>query len=637
MATIRPYSLASDLDIYFFKEGTHMRIYDFLGAHYVKNKDVDGTLFAVWAPNAEEVYVEGDFNGWDKFSLKMFPRLDSSGIWEGLVDGDLRGQNYKYIIKTKDNRILEKFDPVAFRTEIPSGSSGNAALVQDVDFKWTDDDYMKNVRPTVNALNRPQSIYELHLGSWRRTLENTCIPYKDITKMLPQYLQEQGFTHVEIMPVMEHPFYGSWGYQTSGYFAPTTRYGLPEDFAELVNALHNAGIAVILDWVPAHFPMDSWGLYRFDGTALYEHEDPRKGFHPDWKSAIFNFSRYEVKAFLISSANFWIDKYHVDGLRIDAVASMLYLDYSRAPGEWIPNQFGGHENLEAIDFLHHLNCALYGANPGISVTAEESTAWPGVTTPVYLGGLGFGYKWNMGWMHDFLGYISLDPVYRKYHQDQMTFGIWYAWSENFTLPLSHDEVVYGKCSLFNKMPGDYWQKCASLRLTFGFMFCHPGKKLIFMGGEFGQEREWNHEMSLDWHLYQDWGHDGINRWFRDINHFYKNNSPLWELDQTSNCFRWIDINDRDQSIASMVRYDSKGNKIVAIFNFTPVPRYDYRVGLPDAGYWKEVLNSDAAIYGGSGMGNCGGVYTEDYAIHGFNQSARFTLPPLGCLILKKED
>ena len=461
--------------------------------------------------------------------------------------------------------------------------------------------------------------------------------WRGLAEELPRYLKDEGFTHVEFMPVMEHPFYGSWGYQTTGYFAPTSRYGSPEDFMALVDALHREGIGVILDWVPSHFPMDAHGLARFDGTALYEHNDPRQGFHPDWKSAIFNYGRNEVRSFLVSSANFWLERYHADGLRVDAVASMLYLDYSRRDGEWVPNKYGGKENCEAIDFLKELNISLYDEHPGIMTTAEESTSWPMVTKPAWLGGLGFGYKWNMGWMNDFLSYMSKDPIFRKYCHDKLTFGMWYAYAENFVLPFSHDEVVYGKCSLLEKMPGDPWQKAANLRLAFGWMFCHPGKKLVFMGGEFGQSREWNHDQSLDWHELNDPRHAGIARWFADVCRFYRESPELWKLDASPKGFEWIDCSDRDSSVVSFIRRDGEGRTLALVANFTPVVRMGYRVGLPCGGGWREVLNSDAEVYGGSGVGNMGRVEAETEEFHGRPYSAELTLPPLGCVVLKPED
>ena len=627
-------TLATDNDIYLFREGTHRRIYTFLGAHVVEHERESGTLFAVWAPCARGVSVIGNFNSWNKDSHRLAPRWDSSGIWEGFIPGVGTGEIYKYAITTETGAVLEKCDPLAFFCETPPATA--AVVCGAPSYKWGDAEWMAG-RAAKNSPDAPQAIYELHAGSWRRGDGNTMLGWRGLAAELPRYLKDEGFTHVEFMPVMEHPFYGSWGYQTTGYFAPTSRYGSPEDFMALVDALHREGIGVILDWVPSHFPMDAHGLARFDGTALYEHADPRQGFHPDWKSAIFNYGRNEVRSFLVSSANFWLDRYHADGLRVDAVASMLYLDYSRRDGEWVPNKYGGKENCEAIDFLKELNVALYGEHPGIMTTAEESTSWPMVTKPAWLGGLGFGYKWNMGWMNDFLSYMSKDPIFRKYCHDKLTFGMWYAYAENFVLPFSHDEVVYGKCSLLEKMPGDPWQKAANLRLAFGWMFCHPGKKLIFMGGEFGQSREWNHDQSLDWHELADPRHAGIARWFADVCRFYRESPELWKLDASPKGFEWIDCSDRDSSVVSFIRRDGEGHILALVANFTPVVRMGYRVGLPLGGAWREVLNSDAEIYGGSGVGNMGRVEAEEEEFHGRPYSAELTIPPLGCIVLKPED
>lgn len=627
-------TLATDNDIYLFREGTHRRIYTFLGAHVIEHEGERGTLFAVWAPCAKGVSVIGNFNFWNKESHRLAPRWDSSGIWEGFIPGVEAGEIYKYAITAESGAVLEKCDPVAFFCETPPATA--AVVCGAPSYEWGDAEWMAG-RAEKNATGAPQSIYELHAGSWRRGDGNTMLGWRGLAAELPQYLKDEGFTHVEFMPVMEHPFYGSWGYQTTGYYAPTSRYGSPEDFMALVDALHRAGIGVILDWVPSHFPMDAHGLARFDGTALYEHSDPRQGFHPDWKSAIFNYGRNEVRSFLVSSANFWLERYHADGLRVDAVASMLYLDYSRRDGEWVPNKYGGKENCEAIDFLKELNISLYDEHPGIMTTAEESTSWPMVTKPAWLGGLGFGYKWNMGWMNDFLSYMSKDPIFRKYCHDKLTFGMWYAYAENFVLPFSHDEVVYGKCSLLEKMPGDARQKAANLRLAFGWMFCHPGKKLVFMGGEFGQSREWNHDQSLDWHLLNDPRHAGIARWFADVCRFYRDSPELWKLDASPKGFEWIDCSDRDSSVVSFIRRDGEGHLLVLVANFTPVMRVDYRIGLPTGGVWREALNSDAEIYGGSGVGNMGRVEAEKEEFHGRPYSAKLTIPPLGCIVLKPEE
>ena len=626
-------SLAGEKDIYLFREGTHRKIYDFLGAHVTEHDGTGGVLFALWAPAASEVFVMGDFNSWNRESHPLSPRWDSSGIWEGFVPGAAGGCRYKFVIRTRLGDLIEKSDPLAFAAEI---MPANASVIAAPSFEWSDGEWMLS-RGVKNAPDAPQSIYEIHAGSWRRNMDNSLPTWRRLEEELPGYLADNGFTHVEFMPVMEHPFYGSWGYQTTGYFAPTSRYGSPEELMSLINALHRRGIGVILDWVPSHFPMDSFGLYRFDGTALYEHEDARRGFHPDWNSAIFNYGRSEVRSFLISSAHYWLDRYHADGLRVDAVASMLYLDYSRKAGEWLPNCHGGKENLEAIDFLKELNCALYEDFDGISVTAEESTSWPAVTKPVWLGGLGFGYKWNMGWMNDFISYMSLDPIYRKYAHDRLTFGMWYAYAENFVLPFSHDEVVYGKCSLFEKMPGDDWQKAANLRLALGWMLFHPGKKLLFMGGEFGQSREWCHDRGLDWHQLADGLHAGIARWFADANNYYKNHAQFWQLDQDPEGFEWIDCSDRDAGVVSFIRRSADaGRPVVIAANFTPVLRCGYRIGLSLPGYWREALNSDASVYGGSGCGNMGGVTAEDMPFHGKDFSAEITLPPLSCTVFVKD-
>lgn len=626
-------SLAGDEDIYLFREGTHRRIYDFLGAHKMKYDGRDGVLFAVWAPNAAEVAVAGDFNGWKADGFRLAPRWDSSGIWEGFVPDIQQGCLYKYRITPRGGEPFFKSDPLAFFCERPPAT---ASVFRAPDHKWNDSAWMAE-RTKKSSIDAPQSIYEIHAGSWRRNSAGELPQWRGLTEALPQYLKDHGFTHVEFMPVMEHPFYGSWGYQTTGYFAPTSRYGEPEDLMELIDRLHSFGIAVILDWVPSHFPMDAHGLARFDGTALYEHEDPRQGFHPDWKSAIFNYGRGEVRSFLLSSAHFWADKYHADGLRVDAVASMLYLDYSRRAGEWVPNRYGGKENLDAISLLKEINCAVYEDFPGIQMTAEESTSWPMVTKPVWLGGLGFGYKWNMGWMNDFIAYISKDPIYRKYYHDRLTFGMWYAYAENFVLPFSHDEVVYGKCSLFGKMPGDGWKKAAGLRLAFGWMYTHPGKKLLFMGGEFGQSREWDHDRALDWQELDDPLHAGIARWHSDLNKFYASEPALWELDTKQEGFQWIDCSDRDNGVVSFIRRDKNGGETVVVANFTPVSRLGYRLGFPKSGKWRERLNSDAKEYGGSGVGNLGQITTENTPYHNRDCSALISVPPLGCVIFTKEE
>ncbi|MCI0453754.1 MAG: 1,4-alpha-glucan branching protein GlgB [Candidatus Dadabacteria bacterium] len=623
-------------DVYLFKEGSHFKLYNKLGSHPMTVDGVQGTYFSVWAPNAERVSVIGDFNNWDPESCPLIVRGDGSGINEGFVPGIKNGTIYKYrIVSRYNNYSVDKADPFAFLSETPPKT---ASVVWDLSYEWKDNEWMKN-RHKYNALNAPFSVYEVHLGSWRRVPEegNRILNYREIAHYLADYVKEMGFTHVEFLPVMEHPFYGSWGYESLGYFSPTSRYGTPQDLMYLIDYLHQNGIGVILDWVPSHFPDNEYGLIYFDGTHLYEHADPKKGFHPEWNSYIFNHSRNEVRAFLISSALFWLDKYHFDGLRVDSVASILYLDYGKKEGEWIPNVYGGRENLEAISFLKRFNEAVYGEFPDVETIAEESTAWPMVSRPVYIGGLGFGMKWNMGWMHDTLEYFSTDSIHRKYHHNQLTFSIWYAFSENFVLSLSHDEVVYGKGSLIRKMPGDDWQKFANLKLLFGYMYGHPGKKLLFMGGEFGQLNEWYHEISLDWHLLEYPPHQGIQRWTKDLNHFYRTEPALYELDFESGGFEWIEFRDWEQSIVSFIRKCRSTNDIILVVcNFTPVPRYNYRIGVPRDGFWKEILNSDAKLYGGSGHGNMGGVEATPIPSHRRYNSLSLTLPPLGVLLFKSE-
>lgn len=627
-------SLFSDYDIYIFKQGKHYKLYEKLGSHILNVDGIEGTYFAVWAPNAVKVSVIGDFNNWDPDSHQLASRWDWSGIWEGFIPGIGKGTIYKYHIFSKFGGYrVDKTDPFAYYCE---ASTGRSSIVWDLNFDWQDQQWMSSSRRMNNSLDSPMSIYEVHIGSWKRVIEdgNRFLNYREIAVQLAEYVNYMGFTHVEFLPVMEHPFYGSWGYQTTGYFAPTSRYGTPQDFMWLIDYLHKNGIGVILDWVPSHFPDDIQGLVYFDGTHLYEHEDPRKGFHPDWNSYIFNYSRNEIKAFLISNALFWLEKYHIDGIRIDAVASMLYLDYSRKAGQWIPNKYGGKENLEAIDFLRQLNLLIYQEHPDVQTIAEESTSWPLVSRPLHIGGLGFGLKWNMGWMHDTLLYFSLDPIFRKYNHQKITFSIWYAFFENFILTLSHDEVVYGKGSLLAKMPGNDWEKKANLRLLFGYMYGHPGKKLIFMGGEFGQYREWSHDVSLDWHLLNYKSHQGILNWVRDLNHLYKNEPALYEMDFSPEGFQWIDFRDTEQSVISFIRRGRNYEEIVVVCNFTPISRYMYRIGVPKEGIWAEMLNSDAKCYGGSGHGNFGQVSTEPIPFHGFNQSLCLALPPLSVLFLK---
>jgi len=628
-------TLLSDQDIYLFKEGSHFGLFDKLGSHPMTVAGAAGALFAVWAPNAENVSVIGDFNGWRPERHKLGPRWDGSGIWEGFIPGLERGAMYKYLVSSKiDGRAAEKGDPFAFAWEVPPRS---ASVVWDLEYEWADGDWMA-ARRERNALGAPISIYEVHLGSWRRVPEegNRFLTYRETAPLLADYVKEMGFTHVEFLPVMEHPYYGSWGYQTLGYFAPTSRYGTPQDFMALVDHLHRNGIGVIVDWVPSHFATDGHGLQRFDGSYLYEHRDPRKGFHPDWKSFVFNYGRNEVREFLISSALFWLEKYHADGLRIDAVASMLYLDYSRKTGEWTPNTYGGRENLEALGFIRRLNEAVYGAQPDVQTIAEESTSWPMVTRPVYAGGLGFGMKWKMGWMNDTLEYFRRDPIFRKYNQKGLTFSMWYAYSENYLLPLSHDEVVHGKGSLVGKMPGYERDRYANLRSLFGLMFTHPGKKLLFMGDEFAQWREWTHEESLEWHALEYPEHRGVQRWVKDLNGLYRREPALHELDFDEAGFQWVDFNDADHSIVSYLRRGrSTRDVVLVVCNFTPVPRADYHVGVPAAGIWTEVLNSDALDYGGGGLGNAGAAESRPEPFHGQGQSLSLILPPLSVLVFKK--
>jgi 1,4-alpha-glucan branching enzyme len=618
--------LLTELDIYHFREGSYVRAWEKLGAHAAPG----GTHFAVWAPNARAVSVIGDFNGWRPGEQPLAPRPDSSGIWEGRLAGIGPGTLYKYHL-THAAGVAEKADPYAFCTEEPPRT---ASRVWDLGYAWQDEAWQRQ-RARANALSAPWSIYEMHLGSWRRVPEagNRFLSYRELAPLLADYVTELGFTHVELLPVMEHPFYGSWGYQVTGYFAPSARFGTPQDLMFLIDYLHGRNIGVILDWVPSHFPADAHGLAHFDGTHLYEHADPRQGFHPEWNSSIFNYGRAEVRNFLASSALFWLEMYHADALRVDAVASMLYLDYGRRAGEWIPNRFGGHENLEAVEFLKQLNLAVYRDQPGTQTIAEESTAWPLVSRPTYLGGLGFGLKWNMGWMHDTLDYFRQDPVHRKYHHSRLTFSIWYAFSENFVLPLSHDEVVHGKGSLLGKMPGDEWQQFASLRLLYGYMWGHPGKKLLFMGGELGQRREWQHEASLEWHVLGYPLHSGVQRWVRDLNRLYRASPALHELDFGEAGFQWVDCDDADVSVIAFLRRSVSGALVLVVCNFTPVPRMDYRLGVPHAGRWDERLNSDAADYGGSGQGNLGALSTEPFPAHGQAQSLNLRLPPLAAVLL----
>lgn len=622
-------SLLTDFDIFLFKQGNHFRLFDKLGSQIIKEKN--GVYFAVWAPDAVYVSVVGDFNNWDRMKNPLRPVKDS-GIWEGFVEGVKKGALYKYFIKSRfnDYQVL-KSDPFAFFCETPPKT---ASIVWELDYNWNDEEWMKK-RSEKNALDKPISIYEVHLGSWKRK-GFEFLNYREIADQLIPYVKDMGFTHIEFLPVMEHPFYGSWGYQITGYFAPTSRYGTPQDFMYLIDKAHQNDVGIILDWVPSHFPNDEHGLAFFDGTHLYEHQDRRKGYHPDWNSLIFNYGRYEVSQFLLNSALFWFEKYHIDGIRVDAVASMLYLDYSRKEGEWIPNKYGGRENLEAIDFIKRMNVEIYSKFNDVQTIAEESTAWPAVTKPVYLNGLGFGMKWKMGWMNDTLRYFSKDPIYRKYHQDLITFSIWYAFSENFILPLSHDEVVHGKGSLLSKMPGDVWQKFANLRCLYGYMFSHPGKKLLFMGNEIGSWEEWNHEKGLDFHLLNFDMHSKLQKYVKDLNEIYRKEKALHELDFSSDGFEWIDFSDADASVVSFLRKSKNGEMILVICNFTPVPRNSYRVGVPKNGFWKEILNSDAIEYGGSGQGNLGGKKSESIKSHNRDFSLSLTFPPLGVVYFKYE-
>jgi 1,4-alpha-glucan branching enzyme len=623
-----------ELDLHLAGEGRHEELYARLGAHVTEIDGVAGTSFAVWAPSARSVSVVGDFNSWDG-RLHPMRSMGSSGIWEIFLPGVQEGARYKYEIRTQTGELRLKADPVAFAAEMPPAT---ASVVHRPRHVWADAEWIEHRRAR-DPLTEPMSIYEVHLGSWRlNPLEgNRCLTYRELADELAAYVTDLGFTHVELLPVMAHPFSGSWGYQVTSYYAPTPRFGSPDDFRAFVDRLHRAGVGVIVDWVPAHFPRDDWALARFDGTALYEHEDPRRGSHPDWGTLVFNFGRNEVRNFLLANALFWPREYHVDGLRVDAVASMLYLDYSRKEGEWVPNQFGGREDLDAVAFLKALNEVLHAREPGIVSVAEESTAWPGVSRPTYVGGLGFGFKWNMGWMHDTLGYFQQDPVYRRYHHHELTFSLMYAFSENFVLPLSHDEVVHGKGSLLSKMPGDRWQQLANLRALYAYMWAHPGKKLLFMGGELAQEQEWSHERSLDWHLLEDAGHAGVQALVRDLNHVYREQRALWERDFEGAGFWWLEANDADRNVVAFARQGLDGDtQLVCVCNLSPVPRDRYRVGFPQPGRWREALNTDAAVYGGSGVGNLGGVEAEAVPWHGQPWSAELTLPPLGVLWLVPE-
>lgn len=625
--------ILTDFDLHLIGEGTHYKKYEKLGAHVREVNGETGVHFAVWAPNAEGVSVIGDFNSWDGSHHKM-RMLGSSGIWEIFVPGLTEGGIYKFAVQSKRGDLLEKADPYAFYSEIRPKS---ASIVYDIDrYVWNDDKWMAE-RERRNALDAPMAMYEVHLGSWMRAPEegNRYLTYRELAHRLEEYVKDMGYTHIQLMPVTEHPLDASWGYQTIGYFAPTSRFGKPEDFMYFVDYMHQNGIGIILDWVPAHFPKDGHGLARFDGTCLYEHEDPRKGEHQDWGTLIFNYGRNEVRNFLLSNALFWLDKYHIDGLRVDAVASMIYLDYSRQPGEWIPNQYGGNENLEAIDFLKKFNEIVHSTHPGVLTIAEESTAWTGVSRPTYLGGLGFSLKWNMGWMNDTLRYFSKDPIYRKYEHDNLTFSLIYAFTENFVLVLSHDEVVHGKRSLLDKMPGDFSQRFANLRALFGYMYGHPGKKLLFMGGDIGQWWEWNHDESVHWHLLQYESHQGLQRYVRDLNRLYQSEPALYQVDFDYHGFEWIDFRDAEGSIISFIRRGKNPEDfLVFVYNFTPVARMGYRVGVPRGGFYKEVMNSDSGSYWGGNIGNFGGIYADELPSHGRPSSLSLTIPPLSMVVMK---
>jgi 1,4-alpha-glucan branching enzyme len=620
-----------DVDLHLVGEGRHEEVWAKLGAHVREHEGVAGTAFAVWTPSARSVSVVGDFNSWDG-RLHPMRSLGASGVWELFVPGVGDGQRYKYEIRTQAGTVQLRADPFAFATEMPPET---ASVVHQPNYAWGDDAWMEE-RRSRPPFDGPMSVYEVHLGSWRRDPSDPerLLSYGELAEQLAEYVVDMGFTHVELMPVMAHPFPGSWGYQVTGYYAPTPRHGTPDDFRAFVDTMHRHGIGVLLDWVPAHFPRDEFALARFDGTALFEHEDPRQGAHPDWGTLVFNYGRNEVRNFLVANGLFWAREYHADGIRVDAVASMLYLDYSRKEGEWVPNVHGGRENLDAVAFLKELNEVLHREEPGIASVAEESTAWPGVSRPTYVGGLGFGFKWNMGWMHDTLAYFSNDPVYRRYHHHSLTFSLVYAFTENFVLPLSHDEVVHGKGSLLTKMPGDRWQQLANLRALYGFMWAHPGKKLLFMGGEFAQEQEWQFHQSLDWHHLEDPGHRGVQSLVRDLNRVYRDTPALYERDFDAEGFWWLEPNDADNNVFAFARTGRDGEgMVVCVMNLAPVPREGYRLGLPVAGEWREVLNTDAEPYGGSNVGNGGGIRTEEVPWHNQPQSAELSLPPLGVLYL----
>lgn len=628
------HALLDEKDVYHFKEGTHYQLHEKLGATYTIRDGKEGVYFAVWAPHAKYLSVIGEFNDWDKGAHLMYYREDGSGVWDCFIEGVPEGSLYKYWLESHYHGYAEeKSDPYAYYWEEPPRS---ATRTWKLDYEWQDKEWMQH-RAGKNGIHAPISIYEVHLGSWKRVPEDggRSLSYREIAHELAEYVSWLGFTHVELLPITEHPYHGSWGYQTIGYFAPTSRFGTPQDFMYFVDVMHQHGIGVILDWVPSHFAVDMHGLAQFDGSNLYEHGDPRQGFHPEWGSCIFNLGRHEVRNFLISSALFWMEKYHIDGIRVDAVASMLYLDYARQDGEWVANQYGGKENLESINFLQTLNHNVYERFPDVMMIAEESTDWPSVTKPTYVGGLGFEFKWNMGWMHDTLKYLSRDPVFRKYHHDQITFSIWYAFHEQYMLTLSHDEVVHMKGSLINKMPGDYWQKFANVRLLYAYMFAHPGKKLLFMGAELGQFSEWNYESSLDWHLTEYPLHQCLLNFMKELHHVYKSHPALWAWDHRQDGFDWVDQSDHEQSVLAFLRRgEYPEDTVLIVCNFTPEPRWNYKVGVPFHCYWEEILNTDAGDYGGSNVGNCGGFHTDIMPLHGHGVSLNLNLPPLGVVWMK---
>ncbi len=632
--TYRYGPMMGEVDLYLFSEGQHWRLYDKFGAHLRKVDGESGVYFAVWAPNAQRVSVVGDFNGWDG-RVHPMRKLLGSGVWELFVPAVAEGAHYKFEIRTHSGALLLKSDPFAFFNQHGRSTS---SLVYDLErYQWSDQAWMES-RPKRDLPKSALSIYEVHLGSWRRRSDegNRHLSYLELTETLIPYVVDMGYTHIELMPIAEHPFEGSWGYQVTNYYAPTSRFGSPDELRHFIDACHRAGIGVIVDWVPAHFPKDAHGLAEFDGTDLHEHMDPRQGEHQDWGTLIFNFGRNEVRNFLIANALFWLDQYHIDGLRVDAVASMLYLDYSRKAGQWIPNVYGGRENLEAIYFLKRFNEVCYEKFPGIMTIAEESTAWPSVSRPTHLGGLGFGFKWNMGWMHDFLEYMSLDPIYRRFHHGNITFSLIYAFQEQFVLVLSHDEVVHGKRSLLSKMPGDEWQQFANLRMFYAWMYGHPGKKLLFMGQEFGQWHEWNHDQALDWHLLQEPRHDGLRRLVQHLNHTYKAEAALWDQDDSYDGYEWIDFHDADNSVVAFMRKSRGGDVIAFVVNATPIVRYDYRLGIPKSGYYREIINTDGETYGGGNVGNFGGKQSEEVPWMGREHSILINLPPLATVAFKWE-